>query len=492
MRRRRFIASGAACAASLAVPPREAHAADQATRAADRADVVVVGAGLAGLHAAMLLVDEGVDVRVLEGADRVGGRCHTAMHLDPRIELGGSQIGRMYARVVETARRLNIQLAPGAHINAPYSFVVGDALVAPRDWPASPNNPLIGAEREIAPHTLSAHFIERRNPFTALDDWLQPAARQHDVSLAQWLQAQGASAPAQQLINSTLGRPGLENVGVLRMLQEATRANVEMQRAASAAAQGAQDAYQRAALSSLHVVGGTSRLTEAMATALGDRVHLGAHVVSIESTSRGCLVRTTSGRRYRCKRVVVALPFSTLRDVALTPAPPADQRDAIQRMPYGNQSQVWLRVKQPYWEEDGIEASMWTDGPFTLVRQQIEHDGARELMSVLAFNAASRQLDAMPAADRGKWVLQYLESVRPSMCGRLEYLGAHSWEQVPLVKGCSFAHVPGRGFAWTASMGKPLGSIHFAGEHLRQLEVGMEAAMESGERAALSVLQLEA
>jgi monoamine oxidase len=41
-------------------------------------------------------------------------------------------------------------------------------------------------------------------------------------------------------------------------------------------------------------------------------------------------------------------------------------------------------------------------------------------------------------------------------------------------------------------MGKPLGSIHFAGEHLRQLEVGMEAAMESGERAALSVLQFEA
>jgi monoamine oxidase len=37
-------------------------------------------------------------------------------------------------------------------------------------------------------------------------------------------------------------------------------------------------------------------------------------------------------------------------------------------------------------------------------------------------------------------------------------------------------------------MGRPWQRIHFAGEHLRRLEFGMEAAMETAEMAALQIL----
>ena len=66
LNRRELIATGAASAAALALP-RMAHA-------AERADVVIVGAGLSGMHAAELLIDLGMKVIVLDANSRVGGR----------------------------------------------------------------------------------------------------------------------------------------------------------------------------------------------------------------------------------------------------------------------------------------------------------------------------------------------------------------------------------------------------------------------------------
>jgi monoamine oxidase len=490
LQRRQFVSGGTAAAAALWLGP--AGGAKSARRGPESTDVVVVGAGLAGLYAAMLLRDAGLNVLVLEASDRAGGRCLTAQHLDPRIEFGASQIGPMYARVRDAAQRLGLALAPGAHVNAPYSFVLGESLVAARDWPTAPNNPLTGAERAVAPHTLNSFYVERRNPFNALEEWLTPAAARYDISLAAWLEQQGASSAARHLINCTLGRPGLDAVGLLRMLQESTRAKVDFARYSEGQGAESEDIYQRFALASSHVVGGTSRLTDAMASAVSDALRLRQAVTAIELRERSCEVRCASGVRVRARRAVVAVPFSVLRRIAIAPALTGAQAEAVRQMPYGNQSQVWLRVKSPYWEQDGIEASMWTDGPFTLVRQQIEHDGARELVSVLAFNAESSKLDALAERERGAIAIRYLERVRPSMVGRLEFLGYHSWELAPTVRGCSHSHVPGRGSAWAQAMSARAGRLHFAGEHTRRLEVGMEAAMESGERVALEVLEVEA
>jgi monoamine oxidase len=146
-------------------------------------------------------------------------------------------------------------------------------------------------------------------------------------------------------------------------------------------------------------------------------------------------------------------------------------------------------VKSPYWEDDGIEASMWTDGPFTLIRQQLEYDGKRELISALSFGKRSQEVDRLSAAERGQLAINYIEKVRPSARGKIEFLGVHSWAMDPLVRGCSHAFLPWRGAAWSQSMSLPHHQLHFAGEHTRRLEVGMEAAMESGERAALEILE---
>lgn len=481
--RRRLIGAGSLAVASTAWQPLRAFAAPK------RVDVVIVGAGFAGLNAALQLRSEGLRVVVLEAANRPGGRSNTAYHLDSRIELGASQVGPMYARVRDMAARLGVKLAPGAHINAPYSYVLGDQLIGAKAWVGSAANPLEGKEREIPPQGLSAFYVERRSPFEALDDWLTPRAAQFDISLADWLRQQGASPAAQRIIDHTLGNPGLQNVGLLRMLQEATRSRADVKAIANLPNMEGKDVYERFAITSSHVVGGTSVLTDRMAAELGDAVQLRRKVQRIDLDAAGCEVRCADGSRWQGRRVIAAVPFTTLRQIDITPALTGAQGDAVRRMPYGNQSQIWLRIKAPYWEADGLEASMWTDGPFSLIRQQLEHDGQRELMSVLAFGNKSVAVDALTPAERGRLAIEYIERVRPSTRGKLEFIGVHSWAQDPLQGGCSHSLLPWRGAAWAAALAKPHHQLHFAGEHARRLEVGMEAAMESGERTALEILE---
>ncbi len=482
--RRRFLAGVAAATAAAQVPGRALGAGRPAP---ERTDVVVIGAGLSGLYAAMTLAELGARVLVLEADTRVGGRCLTkdAWHLQP--DLGGAQIGKDYARVLDVANRLGVKLGPGAHANAPYSFVLGGELIPAAQWPTSARNRLVGPEREVPPHALGGFYVERRTPFETVDGWLQPGAERYDVSLAAWLDRQGASAEAKRIIRESQGAP-LERLAVLRMMQEATRGRATLTSLPEEQLRG-KDQYERAALLSMHVVGGTSRLTDAMAASLGERVRLGRRVTALEIDDAGCTVRCGDGSAVRADFAIAAVPFSVLRTIAISPALRGAQADAVRRMPYGNQSQVWLRAKRPYWEADGIEASMWTDGAFNLIRQQIENDGRRELISALAFTDKSRRLDAMSEAERGRFAIAEIERIRPSTRGQLEFVGAHSWELAPWSRGCSHQYAPGKVVEWSRAMGEPHGRLHFAGEHLRRLEVGMEAAMESGERAAAQVAE---
>ena len=72
-------------------------------------DVVVVGAGLAGLAAARWLVARGHEVTVVEARERVGGRTE-GLVLDDRtpLELGGQWLGEGHTRMYELVRELGL------------------------------------------------------------------------------------------------------------------------------------------------------------------------------------------------------------------------------------------------------------------------------------------------------------------------------------------------------------------------------------------------
>jgi monoamine oxidase len=445
--------------------------------APERADVVIIGAGLAGLNAAVVLSDAGADVKVLEAVRRVGGRVYTADQWTDRPELGASQIGPLYGRVRDAAGRFDVALVPFPVQSEPYAFALGGQLIAASDWAESPLNKTVGQERAVPPSALLLYYVARHNPFTGIDDWLQPIAAEFDVAAADWLRQRGASNEALRLMNAGLVADDLSRVSLLTILQESTR----MQMAIHAAA-----ASERAEAKTVRVKGGTSRLPEAIAAHLGDRVRLNQAVTGIRMDQSGVEVTTIDGTLYKGDFVIAAVPFVSLRDIPIEPRLTGVQAEAVARMPYANTSQVFLALKDGgnYWEQDGLAPSLWTDGKVSMFRKMT---GTKLLVAVNVGRKADA-LDRRPPAERGAMVLAELARLRPSTRGRVEFVGAYSWREAPFVMGCSHSYAPGDVSRFVPAMFQPHERLHFAGEHTRILEMGMESAMESGERAALEIL----
>lgn len=455
-------------------------------RGAERADVVVIGAGLAGLHAALVLAGQGARVLVLEASARVGGRVRTADTVPGRPEFGASQVGVLYARVRDTASRLGVALEPLPFADMSFAYAVRSELVSQAGWERSPANLTVGPERAVPPGLLFDYYVGRGNPLREPDDWLRPEARRFDIPVADWLREQGASVEALRLINEGLTPKDIYDSSLLTQLQESTRQAMEMRAARPAAAGADADlAHSTAAIR-----GGTSRLAEAMARHLGDRVRLRRPVARIDMDNTGAEVVTLDGERYAGSFVIAAVPFGVLRRIAIFPALAGNQAAAVSRMPYANTTRVFLgMVGAPFWEQDGLAPSLWSDGAVNLVQRFRGHDGADYLLAQCTGRKAER-LDQLDADARGQFVLAEIARLRPSTRGKLRVVGVHSWEREPFIAGCRHGYRPGEVTQFATEMSRPHQRLHFAGEHTRRLDVGMESAMESGERAALEILSL--
>ncbi len=122
------------------------------------------------------------------------------------------------------------------------------------------------------------------------------------------------------------------------------------------------------------------------------------------------------------------------------------------------------------------------------MRQKIAPNGSRDRLQALSLGKKADRLDQMAPRARAEFVLAEIERMRPSTKGKLEVTGIHSWAQAALSGGFRHSFFPGQISRFAQHMSRPHGRIHFAGEHTRRIEIGMESAMESGERAALEIL----
>jgi len=482
MATRRTVMTGGAV---LAAASMTATMRPRMTRAAEKSDVVVIGGGFSGLKAAILLADQGAKVTVLEASGRVGGRAFTADHIEGHPEFGASQIGPDYARVLDMADRLGVKLGPGANIFAPFTFSVGGELILKEDWPGSKMNKTVGEERGVLPAALFSYYLKKFMTFAAPEDWLEPKAAQFDVAPGPYFKSKGVSDEALRLMNDGLIAPDLYNVSMLTLMQEEWR---------SAAIFGVtenkgKDRFAQFGETAQHVVGGTSRLPEAMAKHLGDVVRLNKIATSIAMTSTNVTVSCLDGTAYTADLAISAIPFRPLRRVTIDPPLTGVQAEAVRDMPYACNTQVYLRVKgAPYWEEDGLDASLWTDGPINAFRQKIASDGSRDMIQAFSVGKKGERFDQLSEKDRGELALREFARQRPSTKGKVEVIGVHSWPNHMFVEGCRHSYGPGQCAKFAVEMIKPHGRLHFAGEHTRRLDVGMESAMESGERAAIEVL----
>lgn len=486
--RRRTIGTLAAGLAAAALPG--------AVRAADRTAVIVVGGGLAGLNAALTLVDAGVDVTLLEANDRIGGRVFTADSVEMRPEYGASQIGRSYARVIDLCGRFRLRLVPENRDVLPMSSFIDGQWVRSDQWEDSAVNKLVGDERKLQPARLGSMLMDRYNRMQRLEDWLDPQFRDLDVSFRDLLIRHGHSAEALRLANLSTTGNDLDSASMLSLMQEQTRQRFDLKFGNATAVTNRPYGFQENArgadggLATINnIEGGTSRLTDAMAMLLGDRVRRGKIAARIEMNGSKAEVTCLDGSRYAADFVVSAVPFTILRRIAVDPMLPALQGEAIRTLPYGHTTRGYGVVKGAFWEQDGLEPSFFSDGAIKMLWVLKPRPNETDHRFMVVFTgAAAERIDLLDEADARAFVLAEIARIRPSTRGKLNLTGWYSWGRDPLVQGCRHIFAPGQVSRLAGPMIEPHGRLHFAGEHTRRLDFGMEAALESGERAASEVL----
>ena len=448
-----------------------AGAAPALARSRTEADVAIIGAGLAGLHAARLCEASGLSVVVIEAARRVGGRLHTLRDLPGAPEAGGIQVGAGYLRLRRIAAECGINLPEGGGAGAGIAdapgnlYAVNGAVTAPGGWPTSAGNSLPDGERAVEPAAMLRHFARAFPRLANPSAWLD-APSDTDISVLDTLRNAGASNEALRLIAANFNGNGL-----------ATMSQINLARTFAIFAS------QPGPVATIE--GGSQRLPEAMAATLRREVRLGQTIQGLREEADGVTVQFAGGS-LRAAHAICTIPFAALRYMPLeTALPPAAAR-MIAELPYTRASFAYISASAPFWESDGLPPTLWTDDP--LIGRVFVLGSDPPMLKLWTTGVGADLLDRMPQKHAARVIVDRIEALRPSSRGKLKVERFYSWQKSPGARGI-YHHI-GTGMAadLAATVRHRGKRLHFAGEHMGRATSGMEAALESAEAAAEAVL----
>lgn len=448
------------------------------------ADVIVIGAGLSGLNAALLLEETGHKVIVLEGRDRIGGRVYTLNDVPGNPESGGNEIGSTYGRVLDIMDKYNVlpvTMRPRTEAITDHTCLhIQGQTIRLKDWAAHAENPFPKAHRETLPWHLEYKVFGKANPLTHTEQFLDPQYAHHDISIYDFLKAQGFSDPAIKLgAGTNMGQGnGPKDLSVLHWF------NI-MAFVQSSIGEGNNKP-------SVSAQGGNQRIPQAMASHLKSEVRRNHKVIGIRSEANHAEIQLEGGTKLTAKRVIVTLPFAALRHVNVEAPLTPQQRQAIAEVDYTRVTQLHYRPTQKFWEQDDLPPSMWTDSQsarFLALRNDPHNRDKITSFVVYTNDRVAQKFDQLGAKAANQSVLAHLAMIRPSTKGALEFVKFLSWQNDSFAGGAYAAWKPGQVTAFGQGVAMPAGRLHFAGAHTSIVTRGMEAAMESGERAAFEVLE---
>lgn len=444
----------------------------------DSVDVVVVGAGFAGVAAARALHAHGAHVVVLEARDRIGGRTWTELHGDVAIDRGGAWLAPGHTLALGLARELDVATYK-THVAGRHLLVDGDRLRSYR-----------GLIPKISPAALLAiasaqRRIDKMAKAVPVDaPWTAPRAREWDArTVADFVARSRIRSPIGSALfamatGGLFAAPSLDDVSLLNLaFLVAAHGSIESLFSISG---GSQENM---------VTGGLGALVARAAATLDPPVVLNAPVVAITQSDTHVDVRTPE-RRIRARAVICTTPPALALDISFDPPLSEDRVALYRRAVAGHETKTLAIYDAPFWRTGGLSGqSALPGGPAEVTIDASPADGSAGVLACFDFGPVAEKLDELAEDDRRTRVLASLaRRFGPAAAAPREVVTT-SWWHEPWSRGCSMAHYgPGVLTAYGHLLRTPHGRVHFAGtETATRAHGAVEGALASGQRAAAEV-----
>ena len=441
-------------------------------------DVVIIGAGLAGLQAALNIQQAGKTVRVLEARDRIGGRTLSQPVGDATFDLGGQWLGPGQHRVSRLVAQAGLHTFPTFHSGK--KILNNDGQISTYDSSIPSISPINLVVLQLA--LMRVEHERKKIPLTA--PMRAPRAAELDNTTVE-----------------TLKRKLIPTRGVRAIFDAATRVIF-----------GAEPAE----LSLLHFLtylnagGGLLKLSEIEGGAQQDRFVEGAQALShyladqldnkpvtqfpvrkIEQLKTKVVIHSDTGK-VSAKRVVMAIPPNLAGKIDYTPSMPTSRTRLTQGTNMGQTIKCIATYDEAFWRTKGFSGEVVaTQGPITVIFDNTSFDGKQPALLAFLVGQEGRRWSEQSDEHRKQMVLANFAKYFGREALQPTHYVEKDWSKEDWSLGCPTAS-PSLG-VWTTSahaLREPVGRIHFAGTETATEWMGfMEGALESGERAASEILR---
>jgi monoamine oxidase len=443
-------------------------------------EVLVLGAGLAGLAAAYELKKAGYAVTVIEARTRPGGRVLT--YRDPFADGLYAEMGANTStpptNTTTASARARAEGHDGEalrrHLRARPALSDGSVQQGKESFPtrARKGGRLFGQE---------AAYLKRVLDFIKDSETLPPEVLKLDnLSVVELLAQEGAPEDIAALFTYTqacesTARP--HEMSALHLVRSHRRSFSE-------------DTDEG------RILGGNDQLPKGLARALAGQILYNRPVRKIAHDGEGATITFEEGgalRTLRAPRLVVALPFKVLRDIEVTPSFSPAKTRCIATLAYGHVMKLAMQYQRRFWDEPtSLGQRVFTD---TLLRRvyhfSIDQPGPRGILMSFTSGADAEALGRMSDAERLRTGLQEATKIWPEAPRHFEGGAVKYWNEDPWIRGSYSFEGVGQARDYLQIAAAAEGRVHFAGEHTSVHRASMNGALESGVRAAAEVQKAE-